>query len=268
MLTDTHCHINIMIKKDFDVPLPHNFKERAQPIITQASQAGITRIINVGTSVSESENCIQLAQAFERCWATIGTHPNDLKSDWKHNIATYKKWLSTKETLKIIGIGEIGLDYHYPNYNKQMQYDGFRAQIELALEHYIPIVIHTRDAGGEVLEVLAEYKQNGVRGIIHCFSEDQDFANYALELGFVLGIGGTLTYPKNKALREIFTLVPLDKIVLETDAPFLPPQKIRGQQNNPAQIATIAEFLAELRGISKEEVAQATQATATKVFRI
>ena len=257
-----------MIKKEFDVPMPQNFKELAQPIITQAQQAGVNHIINVGTSVPESHNCVQLAQAFDRCYATIGTHPNDLKSDWKKDIITYKKWLTAKETYKIVGIGEIGLDYHYPNYNKQMQYDGFRAQIELALEHDLPIVIHTRDAGGEVLEVLSEYKQNGVCGIIHCFSEDQDFANYALELGFVLGIGGTLTYPKNKALREIFTLVPLNKIVLETDAPFLPPQKIRGQQNNPAQIATVAEFLAELRGVSKEVVAQATQATTKQVFGI
>lgn len=268
MFTDTHCHINIMIKKEFDVPMPQNFKELALPIITQAQQAGVTHIINVGTSVPESQNCIQLAQAFERCYATIGTHPNDLKSDWKKDIVSYKKWLTAKETYKIVGIGEIGLDYHYPNYNKQTQYDGFKAQIELTLEHDLPIVIHTRSAGGEVLEVLSEYKQNGVRGVIHCFSEDQDFANYALELGFVLGIGGTLTYPKNNALREIFTLVPLDKIILETDAPFLPPQKIRGQQNNPAQIATVAEFLAELRGISKEEVAQATQATTKKVFGI
>ena len=268
MFTDTHCHINIMIKKEFDVPMPQNFKELAQPIITQAQQAGISHIINVGTSVPESKNCIDLAQAFDRCYATIGTHPNDLKSDWKKDIAAYKKWLTAKETYKIVGIGEIGLDYHYPNYNKQMQYDGFRAQIELALEHDLPIVIHTRDAGGEVLEVLSEYKNDGVRGVIHCFSEDQDFANYALELNFILGIGGTLTYPKNNALREIFTLVPLNKIVLETDAPFLPPQQIRGQQNNPAQIATIAEFLAELRNTSKEKIAQTTQATVKNVFKI
>ncbi len=268
MFTDTHCHINMMVKKEFDVPLPQNFKELALPIITQAQKAGITKIINVGTSVPESQNCMQLAQAFDRCYATIGTHPNDLKSDWKNDIATYKKWLSAKETYKIVGIGEIGLDYHYPNYNKQIQYDGFKAQIELALEHNLPIVIHTRDAGGEVLEVLSEYKNDRARGVIHCFSEDQDFANYALELGFVLGIGGTLTYPKNKVLREIFTLAPLNKIVLETDAPFLPPQKFRGQQNNPAHIATIADFFAELRGISKEEIAKATQATVKEVFGI
>lgn len=268
MLTDTHCHINIMIKKEFDIPMPQNFKDLALPIIIQAKQAGVTQIINVGTSVPESQNCIQLAQAFDRCYATIGTHPNDLKSNWKNDITTYKKWLSSKETYKIVGIGEIGLDYHYPNYNKQMQYDGFRAQIELALEHDLPIVIHTRDAGGEVLEVLSEYKKDGARGVIHCFSENQDFANYALELGFVLGIGGTLTYPKNNVLREIFTLVPLDKIVLETDAPFLPPQQFRGQRNTPTHIVTVAEFLAELRGVSKEEIAQATQKNVKRVFGI
>lgn len=258
MLTDTHCHINIMIKKEFDVPMPSNFKELAQPILDAAAQRGVTRIVNVGTSVPESNNCIELAKAFEACWATIGTHPNDLKNNWKEDIKTYKQWLANKETNKIVGIGEIGLDYHYPNYNKQMQYDGFRAQIELALEHDLAIVIHTRDAGAEVLEVLDEYKKDGMRGIIHCFSEDQAFADGALELGFVLGIGGPLTYPQNDQLREVFKTVPLEKIVLETDAPFLPPQSIRGKRNSPAQIATIAQYLADLRGITLNEVVNET----------
>jgi TatD DNase family protein len=267
MLTDTHCHINIMIKKEFDVPMPSNFKELTQPIIEAAKQANITRIVNVGTSVPESQNCIDLAQAFDNCWATIGTHPNDLKKNWRDDVVTYKKWLTAKETYKIVGIGEIGLDYHYPNYDKQMQYDGFRAQIELALEHELAIVIHTRDAGPEVLHVLEEYKNDGVRGIIHCFSEDQDFADFAIELGFVLGIGGPLTYPQNDTLRKIFKTVPLDKIVLETDSPFLPPQSIRGKRNSPAQIATIAQALADLRGLTLEEVSTATQTTTDTVFQ-
>lgn len=268
MLTDTHCHLNMLIKKEFDVPMPSNFKELTQPILDTAKQADVTRIINVGTSVPESQNCIDLATTFDNCWATIGTHPNDLKKNWKEDIATYKKWLTSKETYKIVGIGEIGLDYHYPNYNKQMQYDGLRAQIELALEHDLAIVIHTRDAGPEVLQVLEEYKNNGIRGIIHCFSENQDFANFAIELGFVLGIGGPLTYPQNNTLREIFKTVPLEKIALETDAPFLPPQSIRGKRNSPAQIATIAKYLAELRGITLDQVSQATQATVNYIFRL
>ena len=268
MFVDTHCHINMIIKKEFDVPLQTDFISAAQSIINDAQQQHVTRIINVGTSVIESENCIRIAQHCNNVWATIGTHPNDLTTTWMSDIKIYKKWLQAKELNRIVGIGEIGLDYHYPDYNKQRQYDALRAQIELALEFDVAIVIHTRDAGSEVLEVLDEYKRDNPRGIIHCFSENDFFANKALELGFVLGIGGPLTYPKNNALREIFTLVPLTSIVLETDAPFLPPQVVRGKQNVPANIALIAQALADLRGISVEEVGTTTTQTACKLFRI
>ena len=268
MFVDTHCHINMMIKKEFDVSLNNDFYTYADLIIKEAEQQNVTKIINVGTSLIESKNCITLAQHYKNVWATIGTHPNDLTSDWKSDIAAYKKLLKEKEINRIIGIGEIGLDYHYPDYNKQRQYDALRAQIELALEYDVAIVIHTRDAGAEVLEVLSEYKQHNPRGIIHCFSEDQDFANYALELKFALGIGGPLTYPKNNALREIFTLVPLNSIVLETDSPFLPPQSLRGKQNKPANIPLIAQTLAELRKCSVEEIGITTTKTALELFRI
>lgn len=257
-----------MIKKDFDVPLQSTFVADATPIIANAHHQGITKIINVGTSVIESKNCIALAQNFPNLWATIGTHPNDLTSDWQQDIKTYKNLLKDKAVNRIVGIGEIGLDYHYPDYNKQRQYDGFRAQIELALEHDLAIVIHTRDASDEVLQVLDEYKNNNPRGVIHCFSEDDQFANAALELGFVLGIGGTVTYPKNNMLREIVQLMPLEKIVLETDAPFLPPQALRGKQNHPANIAIIAQFIAQLRGVTVEKVGNVTSGTANELFRI
>lgn len=267
-MTDTHCHLNMIIKKEFDVPMPSYFRESCLPIIEEAKNAGVTRLINVGTSVVESNNCILLAKTFQNCWAAIGTHPNDLKKEWRNDIATYKKWLLDKEQNKIVAIGEIGLDYHYPDYNKQLQYDGLKAQIEVALEHNLAIIIHTRDAGAEVLQVLEEYKHQGIRGIMHCFSEDLACANYAIELGFVLGIGGTLTYPKNESLRHIFKTIPLHKIVLETDAPFLPPQPIRGQRNSPAQITTVAQYLATLRGITIEEVKETTEKTVTQLVNL
>lgn len=268
MFVDTHCHINMIIKKEFDTPLQNNFLSTATPIIENAHAQNVTRIINVGTSVIESENCIRLAQHFSSVWATIGTHPNDLTNSWLDDIKTYTKWLKQKEVNRIVGIGEIGLDYHYPDYNKQRQYDALRAQIELALEFDCAIVIHTRDAGAEVLEVLDEYKNNNPRGIIHCFSENDQFANKAIELGFMLGIGGTLTYPKNQTLRDIFTLVPLECIVLETDAPFLPPQPLRGKQNVPAYIPLIAQALADLKQTTIEYIGKITTQNACSLFKI
>ena len=268
MLVDTHCHLNMMIKKEFDVPLPTDFKTKAEPFIHEAAKYNVTTIINVGTSVVESTNCILLAETFPSVWATIGTHPNDLTENWREDIRIYKTFLEGKKREKIIGIGEIGLDYHYPHFNKQRQYDAFRAHIELALEFNLPIVVHTRDAHDETLRVIEEYKQDTIHGIIHCFSETFDFAKEAINLGFFLGIGGTLTYPKNTELREIFTNTPLESIVLETDAPFLPPQSIRGKQNSPAQIAPIADFLADLKQISVEEVAKVTTQNAFSLFNI
>lgn len=268
MLIDTHSHINMMVKKEFDIPLTEMQARSAQTIIEQAACAGVTRFVNVGTSLVESNNCVLLARMFKDVYATIGTHPNDLKKEWRDDIGQYKKLLQEKERHKIVGIGEIGLDYHYPGFNKQLQYDGFKAQIELALEYNLPLVIHTRDAGDEILRVLQEYKQNGVRGTIHCFSEGLDFAREAIALGFVLGIGGTLTYPKNETLRQVCREVDLKSIILETDAPFLPPQSMRGQQNSPAAIAVIAQYLADLKEVSLQEVAQTTSATAAGLFTI
>ena len=268
MLIDTHCHLNTIVKNEFDAPLPENFSELTQPYLDEARLHQVTRIINVGTSLIESINCVLLAKTFKNIWATLGTHPNDLTADWKSDIAAYKKILQSFDKERIVGIGEIGLDYHYPDFDKQRQHDGFRAQIELALEHDLPIVIHTRDAADETLHVIEEYKQNNIRGIIHCFSENAAFAHHARELGFLLGIGGPLTYPKNQYLRDIFIETPLTSIVLETDAPFLPPQYMRGKKNSPAQIAYIAQYLADLKGISLEEVARITTQNAMTLFRI
>lgn len=267
MLIDTHCHLNIMIKDTFDVPLDTEFEKDARAILEAAAKNNVTQIVNVGTSLIESKNCVILARAFKECFATVGIHPNDITASWKDDIQVFVDLIKEKSN-KIVAVGEIGLDYHYPNFDKELQYQVLRAQIELALEHSLPIIIHTRDATDEVLHVLKEYKQHPLKGIIHCFSEDQKFADFAIELGFFLGIGGPLTYPQNDSLRSIFKTIPLESIVLETDAPFLPPQSIRGKKNSPAQIKTIAEALAELRGISVEEVATQTTRTATALLSL
>lgn len=269
MLIDTHCHINMMIKKKFDVPISSSLYPQAELIIKQAAQCQVNRIINVGTSIIESENCIELAREFEHCFATVGIHPNDLGDKWHDEIKQLAYLLREKEPNKIVGIGEIGFDKHYPGYTIQRQYDAFRAQVDLALQFDLPIVIHTREAPEETLDALTEYKkEEKLRGVIHCFSEDQSFADHAIDLGFVLGIGGTLTYPKNNALREIFKNLDLGKIILESDAPFLPPQIIRGKENHPKYILTVAEYLAELRNQDLKEIAKQTTANACKLFGI
>lgn len=266
MLIDTHCHINMLIKKTFDTPLTEDQFPSAATILKEAAEKEVTRILNVGTSLIESNNCLELARTFKECYASAGIHPNDCTADWHKNFKQIEQMVKNRQPGTIVALGETGLDRHYPGYNIQRQRDAFKAHIECSLESNLPLVIHTRSASDETLTILDEYKSNKPRGVIHCFSEDRAFAQHAIELGFVLGIGGTLTYPKNNELREVFKEVALTDIILETDAPFLPPQSIRGKQNHPREIATIAHYLAELRNETFKTIAQTTSVTATKLF--
>ena len=266
MFIDTHCHLNIMVKDTFDtLLLPHDF-QLAQKIILQAQHEHVALIFNIGTSIIESKNSIALAKQFNgQVYAAIAIHPNDLTHAWPDDIQELKALL--KEHRQYIkAIGECGLDFHYPNYNKQRQHDAFKAHIELALEHDLPLVIHTRDAGDETLTVLQSFKDTKLRGVIHCFSETIAFAHDALNLQFVLGIGGAVTYPKNNQLRLVVQTVGLEHIILETDAPYLAPQQVRGTQNHPKNIVLIAQYLAELLDTTLETVATHTTATAQRLF--
>ena len=269
MLVDTHCHLNIMLKPTFDVPLPAGYQTAAATILEIAAAHQVTKILNVGTSLSESQNCVALARAFPSCYATVGIHPNDLTADWQQELKQLQLLLKDKTLNKIVGIGECGLDRHYPDYNLPRQIAGFKAQIELALEHNLALSIHSRDAYDETLRVLEEFRnETNLRGVLHCFSEDQAFADQVISWNFVLGLGGTITYPKNQALRAVAQQVALKDIMLETDAPYLPPQIVRGQPNHPKYIQTICAYLAELRQLDFETVAQATTANVQRVFGI
>ena len=255
-----------MVKKNFDSLLTSKELEDAQHIIQEAHAAQVTRIINVGTSLIESKNCITLAQTYPTVYAAIGIHPNDCTSSWRTDLHEIEQLIKNDKKNIILGIGECGLDRHYPGYHLQRQKDAFKAHIELALTYKKALVVHTRDARDETLYSLEEYKNDITRGIVHCFSEDYDFATTVISWGFSLGFGGTITYPKNNYLREILQKISIDDVVLETDAPFLPPQTIRGKQNSPQQIATIAAAIAQLKEESIETIAHATTANAQRIF--
>jgi len=267
MFVDTHCHINIIVKEKFDAQLTQNDLLHAQEVITNSINHNVPIIINVGTSVIESNNCIAIAQLYPTVYAVVGMHPNDLTSSWQQDIALIKNMLTKKEQHKIVGIGECGFDFHYPKYNKKQQYDAFKSQIELALEYKIALVVHSRNAYDETLSMLEEFKHDITHGVIHCFSYDLAFAQQVIEWNYLLGIGGTVTYPKNEILRTVVNTVPLEKIVLETDAPFLPPQIIRGKKNHPQYIVAIAEFIAKLKNVPLVTIANTTTTAAHTLFR-
>lgn len=268
MLIDTHCHINMMVKSTFDTILTDTEVAQAQVIVDEAAARDVTTIINVGTSLPESLNCVALAKRYAALFAAVGIHPNDCTAKWRDELRDIEALLRNKEQHKIVAIGECGLDMHYPDYNLARQKDAFKAQIELALEYDLALIVHTRDAGEETMRALEEYKGQLTRGVIHCFSEGIPFADFTLQMGFMLGVGGAITYPKNNQLREVVKHVPLSSIILETDAPFLPPQGMRGKQNNPAQIQTIAVYVAELLGVSLEQVTHTTTTSAQKLFML
>lgn len=265
MLIDTHCHLNMMVKKEFDAPLQNKHLSDVEHIIQEAALAGVKRIITIGTSLIESKNCIMIAEHFDSVFASIGIHPDDTKANWHDELNELKQYLHHS---KVVGVGECGLDYHTPNYNAQQQKDAFRAQIELALEHNKALIVHSRDAYDETLEILNEYKKSLKRVIMHCFSENHAAALDYTDRGFMLGIAATITYPKNNELRALVKSVGLSKIVLETDAPFLPPQTFRGQQNHPRHIATIAHYLAQFLNVPYEEIAAITTENAKRLFEI
>ena len=165
-----------------------------------------------------------------------------------------------------MAIGEVGLDFYHKPFDAPRQRDCFKAHIELALEHNLALSIHVREAGQELLRVLDEYHKQIKRAVIHCFSQPQDFADEVLKWGFYLGIDAPITYPKNELLRSVVINAPLTSLVLETDAPFLPPQALRGKKNHPAYIAMFAGVIADLKGVSVEEVAAVTTKNAQKLF--
>jgi TatD DNase family protein len=256
-----------MVKKDFDVLLTTKQITEASHIVDEAKKNDVSTIINVGTSLIESKNCIALAQKIQNVFATIGIHPNDANEQWKEEVKEFDTLLKNKEDYKIVGVGECGIDRHYPHYNLQRQYDVFKAQIELALTHDVGLVVHSRDAYDETLRILDEYARHKPRAVMHCFSYDQNFAKQVIAWGFKLGIGGTVTYPKNDELRVVVYNAKLQDLVLETDAPYLPPQSMRGLKNTPSQIKTIADFIVDVKKEPFEKVAEQTTLAARYLFR-
>lgn len=270
MLIDTHCHLALIAQQTTHTPPDTSLDEptlaEIQAIIARAQERQVTKLITIGSSLQESINSVQIAKQFPHVSASIGLHPNDCTQTWHTDWKQLTDLYTTTPTGLIVAVGECGIDKHYPGYHLQRQYDAFKAQIEFALEHKLPLVIHTRDAADETLGCLQPYASSGLSGVIHCFSESLAWAYDALKMGFVIGIGGAITYPKNNELRKTIATLPLDQIILETDAPFLPIQAMRGKKNEPQYIADIAAYIADLRSISLQELAVTTSSTAHRIF--
>jgi TatD DNase family protein len=254
MMIDTHCHLYLS-----------EFKNDIAGVIKRAEDEGIHKFYLPAIDSSEIENMFLLENKFPgKCIAMMGLHPCFVKENYLEELDIVKYWFAKR---KFAAVGEIGLDFYWDKTFEKQQYEAFRTQIELALQYSLPIVIHTRDAMQESIDVVKEYKSTGIKGIFHCFGGTLENAKEIIDAGFYLGIGGVLTYKKS-GLAQVLGQIDLSNIVLETDAPYLTPVPFRGKRNESSYLKYIVEKMAEIKKVSIEEIAAVTTANAQKIFGI
>lgn len=252
MLTDSHTHLNA-----------EQFNEDQDEVIQRALDAGVTRIVNVGFNRETIPGSIALAERYDFIYSTVGWHPVDT-IDMTPDDLTWIEDLCKHE--KVVAIGEIGLDYYWDKSPIDVQQRVFREQIRLARKLSMPIVIHNRDAHQDILHILKEEKAAEVGGIMHCFSGSWETAKQCLDMNFHISFGGPVTFKNAKQPKEVLAQVPLDRLLIETDAPYLTPHPFRGKRNETAYVRLVAETAAEIRGMTIEEIAEITTGNAIRLL--
>ncbi|WP_071458799.1 TatD family hydrolase [Bacillus massilinigeriensis] len=254
MLFDTHVHLNA-----------DQFHEDLTEVIDRARDEGIEYMVVVGFDRPTIKKAISLAEEYDFLYASVGWHPVDAV-DMKEEDLEWLRELSAHP--KVVALGEMGLDYYWDKSPKEIQQEVFRKQIRLAKEVGLPIIIHNREATSDIVEILREEKASEVGGIMHCFSGSPETAVQCLEMNFYISLGGPVTFKNAKKPKEVAEIVPLDKLLIETDCPYLAPHPYRGKRNEPAYVKLVAEQIAQIKGLSFEEVAEETTRNAKKVFGI
>lgn len=252
---DTHCHL------DEDA-----FSQDCAEVVARAVDAGVVGMVAIGITLDSCRRAIELTQRFSKVYATVGIHPNYVSAahpdDWKQIVELAK-------SPKVVGLGETGLDQYWDHSPLDLQADYFDRHIELSKELNLPFVVHCREAEPEVVSQLRRHAmQSPLNGVMHAFCGSAQTAAACLEMGLHLSIGGMVTFKKNEVQRQIAATIPLDRLLVETDAPYLAPTPFRGKRNEPAHVRLTAACLAEIRGVSKEEIAGATTTNARRLFRL
>ncbi|MFC4803331.1 TatD family hydrolase [Neobacillus sp. GCM10023253] len=254
MLFDTHAHLNA-----------EQFNEDLEEVISRAQEAGVTNMVVVGFDQPTITRAMELAESYEFIYACVGWHPVDAIDMTEEDL----KWIEELAAHpKVVAIGEMGLDYHWDKSPKDIQKDVFRRQIRLAKKVKLPIVIHNREATQDIVEILKEEGAAEVGGIMHCFSGSAETAKECVNMNFYISLGGPVTFKNAKKPKEVAAEIPLDKLLIETDCPYLAPHPFRGKRNEPSYVKLVAEQIAEIKGLTYEEVAEATTQNAKKCFAI
>lgn len=253
MFVDSHCHLNYK-----------GLIEDQDAVLARAAAAGVSAMLNISTRRREWDDIIATAQKAPNIWATIGIHPHEADD---HADVDTALLVNASAHPKVIGIGETGLDYYYDHSDREQQRTSFRAHIAAARETGLPLIVHTRDAEEDTAQILQEEMGKGAfPGVIHCFTASQEFANIALKLGLFISISGIVTFKSATDLQATAATIPADRLLIETDSPFLAPVPHRGKSCEPAFVADTAQFLAIIRGVSVEDLAQQTRDNFFQLF--
>jgi TatD DNase family protein len=253
MLVDSHCHLDFA-----------DFAEERPEVLARARRAGVGTFVTICTKISEFNNVLAISDAQDDVWCSVGIHPHEAASEPATDAATLGALARHR---KVVGIGECGLDFYYEHSPRDRQDSVFRIHAAAARETGLPLIVHSRDADAETAAILAEEAGKGtLDGVLHCFSSGAQLAEKALSLGFYISFSGIITFKNAEALRTIARSVPLDRILVETDAPYLAPVPLRGKRNEPAFVVHTAALLAELRGLSGDEFAARTTANFFRLF--
>ena len=253
MLIDSHCHL--------DFP---DFASELDAVVARARAAGIGRMLTISTRVKKHAQVLAIAERFPDVFCSVGTHPHHAQEEFEVDAKTL---MAMAKHPKIVAIGEAGLDYHYDNSPRDQQMKSFRQHIAAARETGLPLVIHSRDCDADMAAVLAEETgQGGFPAVLHCFTGGRDLAMRAIDLGLHISFTGILTFKRSDELRAIAAELPADRIMVETDAPYLAPLPYRGKRNEPAYVVETAKVLAETRGVSVDEIARQTTETFFRLF--
>lgn len=251
-LFDTHVHLD-----------DSRFQVDRKEVIQKLPEQGITRVINVGADRKSSQASIRLAEEHDFIYASVGIHPHDSKDMTEDDLRQFAE--DSEKYNKVIAIGEIGLDYHYDNSPREIQQLWFERQLQLAKELNLPAILHIREAFGDA-ETIMRKVGKVKNGVVHCFGGSVDFADFCIKYGYHIGVGGVLTFSNAKKLVEVVKHVPLEKILLETDCPYMAPTPHRGERNEPAYVRFVAQKLAELLEKNVENIAKTTYQNALEVF--
>ena len=253
MLFDSHAHID-----------DKRYKDDREDTIARAAAAGLVGILNAGADMFSSARAVELAQKHPAVWASVGIHPHDAKDAREGDYDKMKAWCALP---KVVAVGEIGLDYHYDLSPRDVQRAVFVRQLALAREVGKPVIIHDREAHADTLAIVRE-EGKGLTGVFHCFSGSVETAREVLKLGFYLSVAGPVTFANAHKLHDVVKMAPLDKLLIETDSPYLTPEPYRGRRNEPAFVKHVAEKVAELRGMDMAALAVATTENTRRLFGI